>query len=212
MPEMEELDSTLDQPLLGPHDHTLLLRAVQAHADALLAALAPKLATKPLPSQAVLRAIRDLSQADHRSRDTAEQVGLLLEPMQTTALPPSYAATLETLDRALAAAQHPMQVLHVLMSLRDERTHEKVIGFQLGVRKALELLGDALEETVGLTSTAAIFGTKSPVRVARACARGSVWGALVGRLVSAGPEVSAIVGGTAAAARVAVEALIPEQH
>lgn len=201
-------DSTIDQPLLHPPDHTLLLRAVQGNAAAIVAALGAKARLRPIPSVSVLAVVAALKAVDDRTRQTAAQVLAFLAPLSHTELPASYAATLDTIDAALAEAHHPMEVLHGLLSVRDAHAHERVKGFQIGVSVAIDLLGDALESTAGVTSAASVFGKRRPIDVARACVRGCVSGAMAGSLGSMGANVGAIVGGIGGSAQAAIEATL----
>ena len=64
----EDLESTVDQPLLAPHDHTLLLKVVQVHTAKIIAALGARAKLRPLPADLVVRAIASLPGADDKTR------------------------------------------------------------------------------------------------------------------------------------------------
>ena len=203
---VDDGDATLDQPLLKPPDHTLLLRAVQQNAPRIVAAMGAKARLRPVPAVSVLSAVASLQNVDDHTRQTAVQVLAFLAPLSQTPLPASYAATLATVDDAMADSHHPMEVLHALLGVRDAKAHERVKGFQIGVGIAIDLLGDALESAAGVTSAASVFGRLKPVDVARSCARGCVFGAMAGSLGSMGANVGAIVGGVGGSAQAAIEA------
>src|SRR5207302_752384 len=108
---------TLDEPLLAAHDHTLLLRALQANAGPIAGRLGPGAP----PALRVLRLAAAADELDDRARHTAVQALGLLAPLCDAALPARYAALLQTVDAALASAQHPMEVVHALLDLRGLR-------------------------------------------------------------------------------------------
>ena len=193
----DDNDSTMDQPLLAPHDHTLLLRAVQKLAPKIIAAMGSKTRQRPLPALGVLNAIVSLPDIDDKTRHTTQQVLGFLGPLSDVMLPSSYAATLGTVDQALAPAPHPMAVVQCLIELREARAHEKVPGFQLGLVAALDLMGDALGTAGTMMTGVTVFGRRRPAVIAKACARGCVSGALQGTINKIGPGIGGVVGGVA---------------
>ncbi len=193
----DESESTLDQPLLAPHDHTLLLKAVQVHARLIIAALGAWAKARPLPPEKVLRAVAMLKQADDKTRHTAVQVVSFLPNLLHVELPASYAATLVTFDEALKGARNPMAVVIALSQLKDLRAHDRVAGFQIGVNSALDLIGDALGTAGTMMSGVTVFGQRNPAEVALLCARGCVSGALAGAVNKVPPMVASVAGGVA---------------
>jgi hypothetical protein len=205
---MDELDSTLDMPVLAPHDHTLLLRAVQQHSTAIIAALGRTAKVRPLPPIAVLKAIASLAKADDKTRHTSQQVLTFLEPLGHVPLPASYAATLTSVDEALAPAGHPMAVVHALIGLREARAHDRVPGFQAGVIAALDLIGDALETAGTMMTGVSVFGRRKPADICKACAHGCVSGALAGTINKIGASVGGVVGGVAGSTQALITAVL----
>ena len=206
----KELETTLDEPLLAPHDHTLLLKAVHAHEKAIVAALGSRARLRPLPAQLVLQAVASLPKADDKTRHTARQILPFLKQLVTATLPASYAATLQTVDAALKPAPHPMAVVNALIELRDQRAHEKIPGFQVAVLLALDLIGDALETAGTMMTGISVFGRRRPAVVAKACAHGSVWGALAGNVAGVGAGVGAVAGGVSGTVHAAILAAIEQ--
>ncbi len=206
--DAQALTITHDEPLLGARDHTVLLQSVHANAPRLLAAIdAPRRGRGP-SAVSILRALSQLEAASSRARHTAWQVLSFLKPLAVTPLPASYAATLASLDRAIAGAQHPIAVVHSLVELRKSRAHEQVAGFSVGVATALDLIGDALQSSRSVEDAVPVFGKRRPTGVVQACARGCVAGALGGTLTRMGPEVGAVSGGIAGTVQSAVAAIL----
>jgi hypothetical protein len=194
-----ELERTCEDPLLTARDHCLLLRAVQQHAPALLASLGDRARHRRLPVRTALRAVADLESLDARVRFIAEQVLGFFGPLSEVPLPSSYAGALESLDRALAGAPHPLAVLHAVAAHQPGTA-----ALSCGLEVALEHLSEGLELSSGVTSGSAVFGRARPADVARACARGCAWGAMAGALQGAGSRVGAAAGGMAWAAQAAL--------
>jgi hypothetical protein len=209
-PRGEDWASTCEQDLLEAPSHTLLLRAVQAHAGELATALqaAPRADRSP-SAGLVLRAVKSLPDLDAQTRLTLDQVLSFLGRLTAAPLPRSYAAALRLLQPALAAARHPIDVLLAVGSLRESPGAEVL---RPGLSSALALLGHALESGPGMTPTCTVFGQQRATEVARACARGSVWGALAGSLCGIGPGVASVVGAIAASAQAAMAIALTPQH
>jgi hypothetical protein len=199
--------STVDQPVLAPHDHTLLLKVVHAQSAKIIAALGARVKKRPIPAQQILRAIYWLPDADDKTKHTAQQVLSFLDPLLAALLPASYADTLKTVDDALAAASHPMGVISAFSDLRDSKVHANVRGFQVGIESALDLIGDALETSGTMMTGVSVFGRRDPAGVAKACARGCVSGALAGQITGAGGVVGSVVGAVAGTVQAAITAI-----
>jgi hypothetical protein len=208
MNAVDELESTIDQPLLAPHDHTLLMKAVHLHAARLGRALEGR---GPLRPHDVLFAVSALTTADDKTRHTAQQVLSFLDHLWGLELPKSYADTLVTLDGALVDARSPMGVVPPLMILRRANAHERVPGFQDGLAIACDLIGDALETSGTMMTGNSVFGRRRPGAVAKACARTAVSCALAGAVAGIGPRTAAVVGGVAGSALAAAEALLERE-
>jgi hypothetical protein len=206
--ELDEI--TLDEPLLLPHDHTLLLRAVHAHAAAIVAALGPRVRAPGLTSRSVLRAIEALPGADDKTRHTAHQVIAFLGALHDAPLPSSYQAALDSLDRALAPAQSPMVIVQTLDSMKEARINERVPGFAVGITRALDLIEDALSTAGTMMSGMSVFGRRRPAAVCRACARGCVWGALTGSVARVDADIAAVTGGVAGTTLAAIKAVVEQ--
>ena len=208
MANTDESDSTLDQPLLSAHDHTLLLRFVQAYSKDVVTALGPWARAKTLPPERVLKAIAELPKADDQTRHTAQQVLTFVPMIAHVELPASYAATLVTFDNAMAEAPNPMAVVMALSELRDNRSHDRVMGFQIGVNSALDLIGDALGTAGTMMSGITVFGRRGPGVIARACARGCISGALAGQVNKVPPSIASVVGGVVGSTTALIAAYI----
>jgi hypothetical protein len=204
--DIDELETTLDQPLLAPHDHTLLLKAVQVHSPNIVALMGG--AKARLSPDRVLRAIAALPKADAKTKQTANQVLTFLPMVIGVELPASYAATLVTFDQAMAETKNPMAVVMALSLLKDNRSHDRVAGFQIGVGCALDLLGDALGTAGTMMSGVTVFGKRRPGDIARNCARGCVFGALAGSVNKVPPSVAGVVGGVAGSTTALIAAYI----
>ncbi len=194
-PAADDLETTAEEELLQPGSHTLLLSAVQEHAAELATALRRPVAGRiqPVHARLVLQALSALPSLDSLTRLTAEQVLAFLARLSGAPLPERYSAALRSLGPTLLRARTPIAVLLAVRALRES---DEAAMMRPGLSIALELIGDALE-------TSTLCG-RSQTEVARACVRGSVWGALAGTLCGIGPNVAAVVGAAASSAQSAI--------
>jgi hypothetical protein len=204
MHAIDELEITVDEALLGAPDHTLLARALQAHAGRIAARLGPRGRTRAVSPVRVLRLAASQPELCAKARSTAAQVVQFLEPLLSVPLPSRYAALLDEAEQALASVQHPLEVLEAIFTLRETR-RDAAPAFQAGLQAALDLLGDALETAGCSTSASSVFGKRDPAGAARACALGCIWAALAGSVAGIAPAVAAVAGAVAGTAQAAIE-------
>src|SRR5947209_2107941 len=127
---------TLVQDLLTAQDHTMVLVALQSHADEL---------PKAIEGKRILEAAATLDSIPDRTRTTVQQMLAFLPRLESVVLPKSYEEILAEVDAATEPAQTPADLIETLRALREHKVHEAVPGFAAGVRAAVDMLTDALQ-------------------------------------------------------------------